>query len=257
MTGPSQTELPPLPAELADLTPQQLREEADVDRLLRFTRVLIPRAQEVLDYWQPLLQSCREGTTKVPVKDLRSTVSRVRAVSAALYDVDHPRADRAVEALRKTEEALERWLPEQRGSHLVQGAAYEAGDGPRPEQKPDRRRLHTLITVAVVLALFAGGQRLLSMHRVNAEEQLQAYRSAVPEVLDREIVAKTLVLTVDATWRRKPADDRRHDIIVVLEETAAEPFNDVKVIGTDGQTLARVSSAGLMDWAGPLREKAR
>jgi len=181
--------------------------------------------------------------------------------------------DEALARMRRSAEAVARWLPEERGSHLTSqaydgpvkstpGSAVPTGPSRRDDDDPIRaavrRRLKRMTLAIAFLALFAAANFILpellkrKPHPVEQDE----YQELVPAVSAKELSGSTLVLTMRPFWVKQTVSLQTDDIFRLMSVAGPEPYNQMVLRDEQGRNLAWVKLTGEIEWVGPLRSNS-
>ncbi len=238
----------------------------DPKELAAFAAALQLRAIGLLEFWEPLLASCKAGESTAPLKDLRTLSKRARATEAVLEKRKKTAARDAVLAkARDAAEQVEATLP-RRGSHTAatrysRGAfePEEEDDGtirikplPNPKDKPKkpesllRKIIGWILTIALIGAMGYG-----VWHVANTAPEprnLTSFRALVFEVSDKEVDGGVLVFTMSAEWLQKSREEREADIATLAGNSDREGHDSVRYVDAQGESIALIAADGAVTW---------
>jgi len=233
------------------------------------------RAEEILAFWAPLLQLCKDGTDRTPLRDLKSAVVRADVVVDGLIAATaeegehHALLVAALERARATSASLGQWMPGA-GASSLSATPYDpaplpgrsstaplptAAAPPEPEPAETPAGQKRLLIGVVLLLLFSVGAQWIKARLDDRlpDVGIEVYKDAMPELRSFEMVGDELQLVVGGEWLRKSRDEATEDVLRLLEVLSGQRYNRVLFKSDTGQSLVRIGSDGGMTWV--LKDK--
>lgn len=224
------------------------------------------RAVDLLEFWEPLLASCKTGESTAPLKDLRTLSKRARALEAVLEKRKKTAArDSVLSKIRDAAERVEAWLPRKGGSTAA--TRYSRGtfdpdedeDGtirikplPNPKDKPKkpestaRKVVGWLMTIAAVGAMACGVWFVID--KPPEPRNLTSFRALVFEVSDKQVDGDILVFTMAPEWLQKDRAAREADVATLAGNSDREGHTRVHYVDRQGEAIAIVGADGALLW---------
>ena len=240
----------------------------DPREMAALAAALYLRSVDLLEFWKPLLATCKSGQSTAPLRDLRATAREARALEARLATRKAGKARDAV--LKKAAEAAERleaWLPTSKKSAAIatkyaRGAFDEDEDEdgvvkvrPLPDPKartakpesPLRTVLGWILTLAVVGAMAYGGWQIVQEQKPRPRDAAY-FNALVIDVTDKRLEDDAVVFSMSARWLTKARPEREADIATLRDHIEREGVAALRLVDARGGDLATVDAQGSVTW---------
>jgi|GEM_PF-4260199 len=245
------------------LRAKALGELDDAPELAILAAALDLRSRDLLDFWQPMLEGLKAGTSTGPLKEFRRAHAQAVAVAEAIERRPKSRKREVVLSWAKSAVVrLEVWLPREGPNARRAPTRYARGQfagevdehgnpiarpqaAPPPTEVKESRTASVLgwSAVAVAVALMAGGA-WWALQQVNPPKDVSWYATFVPEVQDKRIENKELIFVMADEWALAPLGEQLTDARELEEVARTERFKTVRFDDRLGAWVLKLGADG-------------